>query len=49
MKTATGNYPLGWRRRNFSWEHALGSMIEWAIENDLEVIDLARDSDTATK
>lgn len=49
MKTATGNFPIGWRRRNFSWEQDLGSMIEWAIENELEVIDLGRDSDTATK
>ena len=40
MKTATGNFPLGWRRRNFAWEQDLDGMIAWARENDLEVIDL---------
>ena len=49
MKTATGNFPLGWRRRNFSWEQDLDSMIAWAIANDLEVIDLGRDADSCTK
>ena len=29
MKTATGNFPLGWRRRNFAWEQDLDSMIGW--------------------
>ncbi len=45
MKTATGNFPLGWRRRNFSWEQDTDSMIAWALENDLEVIDLGMDAD----
>ncbi len=45
MKTATGNFPLGWRRRNFSWEKDTASMIAWALENDLEVIDLGQDAD----
>ena len=49
MKTATGNYPLGWRRRNFSWEQDLNGMIAWALDNDLEVIDLGRDADSTTK
>ena len=49
MKTATGNFPLGWRRRNFAWEQDLDSMIAWALENDLEVIDLGRDADSITK
>jgi sugar phosphate isomerase/epimerase len=43
MKTRTGNFPIGWRRRNFSWEQDLSSMIEWANTNELEVIDLGRD------
>ena len=46
MKTATGNFPLGWRRRNFAWEQDLDSMLAWALDNDLEVIDLGRDADT---
>lgn len=49
MKTATGNFPLGWRRRNFAWEQDLNGMIAWALENDLEVIDLGRDADTIAK
>ncbi len=49
MKTATGNFPLGWRRRNFGWEQDLDGMIAWAQENALEVIDLGTDSDTTAK
>ena len=49
MKTATGNYPLGWRRRNFAWEQDLDGMIAWALDNDLEVIDLGRDADNISK
>ncbi|MYH64298.1 MAG: hypothetical protein F4136_01420, partial [Chloroflexi bacterium] len=45
MKTATGNFPLGWRRRNFRWEQDTASMIAWALENNLEVIDLGQDAD----
>ncbi len=49
MKTATGNFPLGWRRRNFGWEQDLDGMIAWALANDLEVIDLGRDADICTQ
>lgn len=49
MKTATGNFPLGWRRRNFAWEQNLDGMIAWAKDNDIEVIDLGRDGDTSVK
>lgn len=49
MKTATGHFPLGWRRRNFAWEQDLDGMIAWAQENDLEVIDLGPDSDVTAK
>ena len=45
MKTATGNFPLGWRRRNFAWEKDTDSMIAWALDNNLEVIDLGMDAD----
>ena len=45
MKTATGNFPLGWRRRNYAWEQDLDGMIAWALENDLEVVDLGQDAD----
>ena len=46
MKTATGNFPLGWRRRNFAWEQDLEGMIAWALENELEVVDLGQDADS---
>ncbi len=49
MKTATGNFPLGWRRRNYAWEQDLDGMIAWALENDLEVIDLGPDADNSAK
>ena len=49
MKTATGNFPLGWRRRNFAWEQDLDGMIAWALENELEVVDLGRDADESAK
>ncbi len=49
MRTATGNFPLGWRRRNFSWEQDLDGMIAWALENELEVIDLGGDADSSAK
>lgn len=49
MKTATGKFPLGWRRRNYSWEQDLDGMIAWALENELEVIDLGRDADSIGK
>ena len=49
MKTATGNFPLGWRRRNYAWEQDLDGMIAWALENDLEVVDLGQDADGIAK
>ena len=49
MKTATGNFPLGWRRRNYVWEQDLDDVIAWAQEHDLEVIDLGRDGDTSAQ
>jgi len=49
MKTRTGNFPIGWRRRRFDWEQDLDSMIAWAKDNDLEVIHVGRDGETAAK
>lgn len=46
MKTRTGNYAIGWRRRNYAWEQDLDGMIAWAKANDLEVIDLGREDVT---
>lgn len=49
MKTRTGNLPIGWRRRNFSWEKDLASMVDWGKSNGLEVIDLGTDGNTLAK
>ena len=49
MQTRTGQFPIGWRRRNFDWEKNLESMIAWAKINDLGVIDVGRDGDTSAK
>lgn len=49
MKTRTGNFSIGWRRRNFDWEKNLDAMIEWAKANDLDVIDVGRDGETSAK
>ncbi|MFN8420341.1 MAG: sugar phosphate isomerase/epimerase [Anaerolineae bacterium] len=49
MKKATGGFPLGWRRRNFAWEKDVAGVIQWATDNDLEVIDLGREADTTAK
>src|SRR5690606_5255193 len=49
MYTRTGNFPIGWRRRNFNWENDLDGMIAWAKANDLSVIDVGRDGETSGK
>jgi sugar phosphate isomerase/epimerase len=49
MNTRTGNFPIGWRRRNFNWENDLDGMIAWAKANDLSVIDVGRDGETSGK
>jgi sugar phosphate isomerase/epimerase len=49
MKTATGNFPLGWRKGNFAWEQDVQGVIRWAKDNELEVIDLGRETDTKAK
>jgi sugar phosphate isomerase/epimerase len=44
MKTRTGNYPIGFRRGNGAWQSDTGDLITWAVEHDLEVIDLRADA-----
>jgi sugar phosphate isomerase/epimerase len=48
MKTRTGGYPIGFRCPG-GWQDDLGVTLEWAKEEDLEVIDLARDGDVDAK
>lgn len=49
MKTRTGSFPIGFRRGNSEWQQDLDSLIGWAKEVDMEVIDLHRDGDTTAK
>jgi len=44
MKTRTGNFPIGFRRGGTDWQKDLPSLIVWAQENGLEVIDLGKDA-----
>jgi sugar phosphate isomerase/epimerase len=44
MKTRTGNFPIGFRRGGTDWQKDLPTLLGWAKENGLEVIDLARDA-----
>jgi sugar phosphate isomerase/epimerase len=40
MKTRTGNYPIGFRRNNSDWQKDLGALLDWAVAEDLEVLDI---------
>ena len=45
MKTRTGNFPIGFRRRGSDWQMDLDQLIQWAQNNELEAIDLLVDGD----
>lgn len=47
MKTNTGSFPIGFRRRRSPWEQDLGHVLAWAAANDLEVVDVGGDGDVA--
>lgn len=47
MKTRTGNFPIGFRRGGGEWQQDLDALIAWAKSQDLSVIDLGKDGDTA--
>jgi hypothetical protein len=49
MKTRTANLALGFRRGGRDWQKDLEGLIEWALANDLEAIDLGRDGDRSAK
>jgi sugar phosphate isomerase/epimerase len=40
MKTATGSFPIGFRRGWSDWQKDLGALTGWARENGFEVLDL---------
>lgn len=49
MKTRTGSFPVGFRQVNSKWQRDLPSLVEWAVRNGLEVIDLTGASADAVK
>ena len=49
MKTRTGNFPIGFRQVKSPWQRDLPSVLDWAIRNDLEVIDLNHSSAESVK
>jgi sugar phosphate isomerase/epimerase len=49
MKTRTGSFSLGFRRGGSDWQNDLERLIAWALENDLEVLDLGPDGDQSAK
>ena len=44
MRTRTGNFPIGFRRGGGEWQKDLTALLQWANDNELEVIDLTRDA-----
>jgi sugar phosphate isomerase/epimerase len=49
MKTRTGSFPIGFRRSRAEWQSELTSLLAWAKDNDLDVIDLGADADKTAK
>ncbi len=49
MKTRTGNFPIGFRRGWSTWQRDLSSLLGWAVQNGLEVIDLTDDATDSLK
>ncbi len=49
MRTRTGNFPIGFRQLNSKWQRDLPAVLKWAVQNDLEVIDLNNGSADAVK
>ena len=47
MKTRTGGFPIGSRKVGSPWQSELSDLIEWSLENGLEVVDTVTDGDTA--
>lgn len=44
MNTRTGSFPIGFRRGGGDWQKDIKSLVNWAVQNDLSVIDLGRDA-----
>jgi sugar phosphate isomerase/epimerase len=45
LRTRTGDFPIGFRRGGGAWQADLAELLEWAVANELEVIDLRADAD----
>lgn len=48
LNTKTGGFPIGFRRGWSDWQKNLDSLVAWAKANELGVIDLGSDGDTAS-
>lgn len=46
--TATGSFPIGFRRGWSDWQKSLPNLLSFAKANDFACLDLGRDGDTAT-
>jgi len=49
LTTRTGAFKIGFRRGWSDWQKDLNGLITWAKANELGVVDLGRDGDTAAK
>lgn len=49
LHTRTGSFPLGFRRAWFDWQKDLTHLIDWTLENGLQVIDTGGDAKDAAK
>jgi sugar phosphate isomerase/epimerase len=49
MKTRTGSFSLGFRRGGSDWQRDLDRLVAWALENDLEALDLGPNGDRSAK
>jgi sugar phosphate isomerase/epimerase len=49
LSTRTGGFAIGFRRGWSDWQKDLSALLEWAKGEELGVVDLGRDGDTAAK
>ena len=49
MNTRTGSYPIGSRAFYPNWKPEIEEVINWAIENELECLDVVPSAPTAKK
>jgi sugar phosphate isomerase/epimerase len=47
LQTRTGSFPIGFRRGWSDWQKDLDGMVQWAVSNEIAVIDLGSDADVS--